>query len=140
MTSINKEVLELTGQKLQGHLYDYEQAIEKAYLTLEEGALSIALGVKFSEEKGCMRVETSITFVADKVKDKGLLLYDPNDKKKMKQLPLSKVENFFHEILFRDFSKLRKELKILCDGFHRQYLIDFDRPGALVMRRFDIAA
>ncbi|MBU4010109.1 MAG: hypothetical protein KJ882_05025, partial [Proteobacteria bacterium] len=65
MTTINKTVLKLTGEKLTGHLLDYETALNHAYLNIEEGILTVNLSAKFSEEKNCMKVETSITFVAD---------------------------------------------------------------------------
>jgi len=141
MTTINTEVLIMAGDKLKAHLLDYERMIEQAYLKLEEGALTVNLSAKFSESSNCMKVETGISFVADKVKDKGTLYYDPDEKKKPKQMKFDDLAQKRREILFRDFSELRKILERHDLKFWFKYRSEFGTTEAVIkFRTFDMAA
>ena len=139
MTTIGKTVLELTADKFKTHLFDYAPEINGAYLNLDEGALTVNMSAKFSEDKNCLKVETSISFTAEKIKDRGTILYDPNDDQKPKQTSFDELTDKFREILFRDFSDIRNRLKKYDLRFWMNHRAVFG-GGELTFKKFDLAA
>ena len=67
--SINEEVLNETVDMFEGHLFDYRHDINLAYLDADD-ALSVSLRVKYSPNGSGVKIDTSIEFVKEKIKDK----------------------------------------------------------------------
>ena len=123
----------MAGEKIQGHLFDYEKALIEAYLKADDSVLTVDLKAKFSEERAIIRIDTSISFVAEKVKDKGLSYYDPDGKPKQMTIDEGLAGN--REILYRDFSELRKALAVINAQWWKEY-----RAVRLGLRVFRLAA
>ncbi len=68
MSNITEKVVSEATEMLGNILRIYREKIDKAYLK-EDGALSIALGLKFKPADGDIEVETSINFVTDRIKN-----------------------------------------------------------------------
>lgn len=73
---ITEEIIEKTAEMLKGHLDDYSDQIGAAYSDNEEN-LKITLGAKYSFKKGKFKIETSINFTTEQIKDNMVLYYDP---------------------------------------------------------------
>ena len=139
MTDIDKKVLEQAAGDIRQRLMDYASAIERAYIKCEDPVFVITLGVKFSEERDGLKIETPISFTSEKIKDKGISYYDEN--KKPKQMQLSEIDDKRREILFRDFSELRERLGWLHKKFMFRYYSEFGtRERKQLFKSFSLAA
>jgi hypothetical protein len=72
MKEITTEVLSVIEEQIGKHLIDYQQKINKAYEVM--GEVSISLSCKLAPEGDNVQVQTNISFVESKVKDKGLVI------------------------------------------------------------------
>lgn len=72
MKEITTEVISAIEEQIGKHLADYQSEINKAYETMEE--VSISLSCKLTPEGDNVQVQTNISFVESKVKDKGLII------------------------------------------------------------------
>ena len=66
---IGEKTIKAVVMKLNQHLVDYRTEINEAYCGIEDGALSVNLSAKFSEAADGIKVDTSISFTKEKVKD-----------------------------------------------------------------------
>jgi len=67
---LNQEVIQTIEESVSRLLSEYKDELNEAYLKCDERKFSIALGTKIEEtDNGRFKVETSISFVKDKVKD-----------------------------------------------------------------------
>mgnify|MGYP000026363324 CR=1 FL=1 len=67
---LNQEVIQKIGENVTKLLSEYINELDEAYLKCDEKKFSITLGTKIEEtDKSRFKVETSISFVKDKVKD-----------------------------------------------------------------------
>ena len=64
----NKTIARIV-EDLEHHLHVYQEDINEAYLKADD-ALAITLTARLSPDKGRTKVETGISFVAEKIKDK----------------------------------------------------------------------
>lgn len=74
---ITTEIIKKTAEMLENQLNDYREAISEAYSQNSE-QLEIALKVRFTFKKDKFKIQTDINFVTDRIKDKSILWYDPN--------------------------------------------------------------
>lgn len=132
MPIITEKVLEATGAKLLQHMKDYKDQIEEAYCKLEEGALTVDLKAKFAAEGlNAVKVGTSISFIADKIKDCGTVRVD----ERQKPLFEDGKPNRLREILFRNFDELRIALLAMSGRVWHGYF--YTNPkGGLLFKRF----
>ena len=72
MAQITVEVIEAIEDQIGKHLNDYQTEINNAYEKMEE--VSISLSCKLAPEGDNVQVQTNISFVESKVKDKGLII------------------------------------------------------------------
>ena len=72
MGKITIEVLNAIEGQISKHLADYQSEIDKAYEIM--GEVSISLSCKLTPEGDNVQVQTNISFVESKVKDKGLII------------------------------------------------------------------
>lgn len=72
MEKITVEVLFAIEEQIGKHLTDYQSEINKAFDTME--SVTISLSCKLTPEGNNIQVQTNISFVADKVTDKGLII------------------------------------------------------------------
>lgn len=72
MKKITIEVLKEIEIQIGKHLADYQSEIDKAFETM--GEVSISLSCKLIPEGNNIQVQTSISFVESKVKDKGMII------------------------------------------------------------------
>ena len=76
---INKEVIKDVSEMLNGHLERNITDIDQAFIRFDED-LSLSLSVKFQVKNDKLKVDTSIGFVTDKVKDNDSREIDPEQK------------------------------------------------------------
>jgi len=72
MAEITMEVIKEIEKQIGKHLKDYQPEIDKAYEKMNE--VSISLSCKLTPEGDNIQVQTNISFVESKVKDKGLII------------------------------------------------------------------
>jgi len=81
MAVIGEKVIAGIVKQLEGHLKDYMIRIDSAYCEQEDDELTISMSAKLSPDNNGIKITTKISFVADKVKDGGILVVDENQKK-----------------------------------------------------------
>ena len=81
MATIGENVIAGIVKQLEGHLKDYMTQIDEAYCGQEDDMLNISLGAKLSPDANGIKITTSMSFVADKVKDGGIIVVNENQKK-----------------------------------------------------------
>jgi predicted hydrolase (HD superfamily) len=72
MEKITAEVLNAIEKQIGKHLTDYQPEINNAFDVMEE--VTISLSCKLTPEGDNVQVQTNISFVESKVKDKGLII------------------------------------------------------------------
>ena len=87
---ITQEIIEKTAEMIKGNLADYRDQISEAYQQNEE-ILEIGLKARYSLNKNKFKIQTSINFVTDRIKDKSIEWFDP-DQIQMFEDELAKVE------------------------------------------------
>ena len=75
MAAIGKKVIEETGFMLMGHLNDYQDKIDTAYHDCDDD-LTVTLKAKYSPAGSAVNIDTSISFVAEKVTAKASRVVD----------------------------------------------------------------
>ena len=80
MSTIGENVINGIVKQLEGHLKDYMEQIDTAYCDQEDDVLSISLGAKLSPDTNGIKIVTTITFIANKIKDGGILVVDENQR------------------------------------------------------------
>ena len=83
---ISKEILTQAGEMSAGQLMDYKNYIDRAFQENDE-ILDINLKVKLSMNKEKFKIQTDISFTAEKIKDSLTVWYDPNQRKLFKDEP-----------------------------------------------------
>lgn len=124
MPTIDKNILTETSEMLKGHLLDYQQAIDEAYCEAEN-ALSVNLKAKFAPKDSGIKIDTSIEFVAEKIKDAASRTIGGTQK----ALPFDDPQARYREILFRNFSEIRAIVRQALRKFYR-------KSNSVVFRRF----
>lgn len=76
---ITNEILKQAGEMSAGQLIDYKNYIDRAFQENDE-ILDINLKVKLSMNKEKFKIQTDISFTAEKIKDSITVGYDPNQK------------------------------------------------------------
>lgn len=69
---INNEVIEVIQDQISKHLSEYQKNINATYDTM--GEVSISLSCKLIPEGDNVQIQTNISFVESKVKDKGMII------------------------------------------------------------------
>ena len=72
MAKVTIEITQAIEKQIGRHLADYQPEIDKAFETM--GEVSISLSCKLIPEGDNIQVQTSISFVESKVKDKGMII------------------------------------------------------------------
>lgn len=72
---IGPKTLSVMSEMITGLLNGHTNEINQAYLNAE-GKFSISLGIGVSEAKEGVKLETSMSFVSDRVKDKSIRVVD----------------------------------------------------------------
>jgi len=78
---IGPKTIEAIGTDIQGLLNAYQNDLDKAYLAAGDDPLKISLGVKVSPKDGQLKVETSMSFTTEKVKDTKTSYVDEDQQK-----------------------------------------------------------
>jgi len=73
---IGSKTIETITTDIQGLLNAYQNDLDKAYLAAGDDPLKISLGVKVSPKDGKLKIETSISFTTEKIKDTKTSLVD----------------------------------------------------------------
>jgi len=81
MATIGENVIGGIVKQIEGHLKDYTKQIDQAYCEQEDDVLKISLNVKLSPDANGIKIVTTISFVANKIKDGGILVVDENQRK-----------------------------------------------------------
>jgi hypothetical protein len=83
---ITEEIIEKTAEMIKGNLADYRDEISEAYSKHDE-ILEIGLKARYSFNKGKFKIQTSINFVTDRIKDNSVIWYDPEQRQMFEQEP-----------------------------------------------------
>jgi hypothetical protein len=76
---ITQEIIDKSVDMIRGHLETYGAEIGEAFSENDE-ILDIGLKVRYSFNKGKFKIQTDINFVSDRIKDKSILWYDPDQR------------------------------------------------------------
>lgn len=74
---ITQEIIKKTAEMIRGNLNDYRDQINQAYSENDE-ILEIGLKARYSFLKGNFKIQTNINFVTDRIKDKSVAYWDPD--------------------------------------------------------------
>lgn len=88
MSGIDSTIIEETANMIRGQLYDYQKKIDTAYCGVE-GAFTVSLSVKFEPRGSGIKIDTSISFTPEKIKDKASKLIDPSAPRQKDALPFT---------------------------------------------------
>lgn len=83
---ITQEIIDKTAEMIRGNLADYRDEISEAYSKHDE-ILEIKLTTRYSFNKGKFKIQTSINFVTDRIKDNSVIWYDPEQRQMFEEEP-----------------------------------------------------
>lgn len=74
---ISEDIVAKAGEMVKNNLESYQKEINDAFIQMEE-TLDVNLKVRFSMNKGKFKIQSDISFVGEKIKDKQTVWYDPH--------------------------------------------------------------